>query len=193
MIPLHVQSFCSSPTANRGSFKTVISLMIMMKFKIGMVDISQAFLQSSEMEPTKRLLLIPPDSVTLPWTGKMTTVDKNNKDYAFLMRKPLYGIRDAPTRWFLKLSERFRSYNFRQIRTDCCLYHYFNDERELSLICLVHVDDILAGGTEQGWKVFREAVDTFKHGEYELLEETKKLTFLGIAIHLLDDGGVSLD
>ena len=58
---------------------------------------------------------------------------------------------------------------------------------------MVHVNDILMGGDSEGWDRFKEVINTFRHGEYELLREKKEIIFLGIRLRLLPDQGISLD
>ena len=57
----------SAPTPCRSAIKTFIFIDRTCNFRIGQVDISQAFLQSDLMHGRDQILVEPPDCIILPW------------------------------------------------------------------------------------------------------------------------------
>ena len=119
--------FASAPTASRDFLRWVVILGVGSKdFKIGMADVSQAFLRSSYLRKTERVIaMVPPyvkfstgsnDDVT--WKGFVSVnhsaevfeggnrkkchkgTIEDGKTYGIKLFRPLYGSRDAPLRWF---------------------------------------------------------------------------------------------
>ena len=119
--------FASAPTAPRDFSRWVVILGVNNKdFKIGMVDVSQAFLQSSYLRKTERAIATVPPYVKIStgsnagvtWKGFVAvnhsaemfegenhnrchkgTID-DGEVYGVKLLMPLYGSRDAPLRWF---------------------------------------------------------------------------------------------
>ena len=94
----------SAPTSARMSSKAVIFLASVMRWKIGAVDISQAFLQADLIIPSQRVVGIAPWFIPTPWRGR---VDLSRDKYAkptwgWLTMRPLYGTNCAPLRRFQK-------------------------------------------------------------------------------------------
>ena len=69
-----------------------------MKWKMGIIDVSQALLQASLMEPSQRIVVLEPWFIPLPWPGSVDmSLDKGRiAQYGFLTLRPLYGTKYAP-------------------------------------------------------------------------------------------------
>ena len=64
--------------------------------------------------------------IHLPWSGELPPMNRDcitiSLNRGFLLLRPLYGGRDAPTKWFLSLSKRLRGHGFAQMKTDVCIF-----------------------------------------------------------------------
>ena len=185
-VPLQTTAFVSSPTAHRCAVKLICALASQLSWVIHAIDVSQAFLQSSNLNPKDRVVVIPPNMIHLPWNGKLppmhTDIGQRQNNRGFLLLRPLYGGRDAPMRWFLALSKRLREHGFTQLKTDVCMYTKRDSHGELSGLLVAHVDDLLFCGTAQFRKDAIHAIQTFRTGEVETLTETTPIIFTGLLI-----------
>ena len=95
-VPLNTTAFISSPTVHRSGVKLICALAAQLHWVIHAIDISQAFLQSSNLNPKDRVIVLPPNMIQLPWKGKLPpcNVDVNQlprHTRGFLLIRPLYG------------------------------------------------------------------------------------------------------
>ena len=112
MVPLAVQQFLSAPTAARRMIRVILSVAANLYLKVGDVDVSHAFLQADVAHPEERMVAILPKWLPIPWAGKILT-DQQTGSYppvtkGLLTASPLYGGRDAPIRWFIRISTSLR-------------------------------------------------------------------------------------
>ena len=195
-VPITKTDFASSPTANRCGIKLICIIASQTKWTIRALDISQAFLQAGNLHPAERVILIPPPTIRLPWQKSLYAPDTDLKavarpNHGFLLLRPLYGSRDAPMRWFLKLSDVHLSAGFRQLQSDVCFFTWRNHGL-LEGILRAHVDDLLFTGSEE----FRRKVITvwkkFRTGEMGALAVQSPLVFTGMQLELVETGTVVL-
>ena len=118
-VPLQTTAFVSSPTVHRCAVKLICAIASQLEWAIHAVDISQAFLQSSNLNPKDRVIVIPPNMIHLPWSGRLHPMNHDisrvTHNRGFLLLRPLYGGRDAPMRWFIALPKRLREHGFAQM------------------------------------------------------------------------------
>ena len=189
MMPVRDQ--LSAPTPCRSAVKTFIFIARACNFRIGQVDISQAFLQADLMHERDQILVEPPDCISLPW--KQTVLSKNPKPkpsspFVFLVRRPLYGLRESPLRWFISISESLRKNGFRQNRGDICLYTRL-EGGALKSIVLLYVDDLLVGfGSDAELKRFENVIQEYRTSDMEFLSPSTPLVFIGIDVRMTSDG-----
>ena len=91
---------------------------------------------------------------------------------------PFMGGRDAPLRWFLKVSTSFRKTGWRQLRTDVCVFTKHSQAGRLVGIIVIHVDDIMCAALPKIWLEFKEVMKEYKTGEIEMITLAKPITFL---------------
>ena len=99
------------------------------------VDFKQAFLQSDDIE--RDVYVQPPKE----WKGSSQQVWK--------LKKPLYGLKDAPRLWHKTLAKHLKELEFQRFGGDSCIWYH-----PTGGIFMVHVDDAVMAGT----KAFKEAV-----------------------------------
>ena len=185
-VPLQAAAFVSSPTARRCAVNLVCAIASQLSWMIRAVDVSQAFLQSSNLSPNDRVVVIPPNMIHLPRAGKLppthTDLGQRTHNRGFLLLRPLYGGRDAPMRWFLALSMRLRDHGFTQLKSDVCMYTECDSHGELNGLLVGHVDDLLFRGAAQFRKDAIHAIQTSRAGEVETLTESTHIVFAGMLI-----------
>nr|CCA23041.1 pol polyprotein putative [Albugo laibachii Nc14] len=106
---------------------------------------------------------------------------------ALLMKKSLYGLKQAGRLWSKLLQSRLCEARFTQCTTDMCLY--FKKEKDELTILGAYVDDLLVTGT------FRDAVDKFfkEMSALEIKDLVVVNKFLGLRISLNEEVGYVLD
>ena len=67
--PLRAAAFASPTTARRCAVKLIHAIASQLQWAIRAVDISQAFLLSSNLRPNDRVDAIPPTTIRQPWAG----------------------------------------------------------------------------------------------------------------------------
>ena len=149
----------SSPTSTRMSSKAVIFLASVMRWKIGVADISQAFPQADLIIPSQRVVVIAPWFIPTPWHGRVgLSRDKYTKPtWGWLTMRPLYGTKCAPLWWFRKLSSCFLQNQWSDCTLDPCVYRWGNGNATEGLAVL-HVDDILVTGADAGFTAFEKVI-----------------------------------
>ena len=218
-------AFTSAPTACLGSVATLITLNVIFGLSLHMVDISQAFLQADELVDGDKMITTVPPYVLLPDAGKLDKCPVsgmpivNEKDLTVLdfetyqqipmekkrasfrrcliTHRPLYGGRDAPLRWFLRLAAALRKGGWRNTRCDVCTFtrHSRNLQGEvdaLTSMIIVHVDDLLITTNAADLKRLKLVLSQFKTGPIFALDEEKKLEYLGLEIQLGKSGQIGL-
>ena len=186
--PLETTAFVSPPTAHRCSVELICATSSQLQWAPRAIDISQEFLQSSNLHPDDRVIAIPPPMIHLRWDGKLTPMNHDvstvTHNRGFLLLIPLYGGRDAPMRWFLALSKRLRGHGFTQMQTDVCIFSKKDAKGESAGSLIAHVDDLMFCGTPQFQKESIHAIQTFRTGEVETLTIDAPIIFTGLAIEL---------
>ena len=151
-------------------------------FIVATLDVSQAFLQSEDVSVEDRIYIEPPNYLACPWNGRV--LEEPAKDSRasrlLLMKKPLYGLRESPLRWFLQLSRCLRGKGYRQCRIDVCVYtHHANDLLDSVLMC--RVGDIVGRFRQDiDKRRFLDAMAEFKTGDAEELTINHPGTLLGL-------------
>ena len=195
-VPITQTAFVSSPTANRCGVKLICIISSQTKWVVHALDISQAFLQAGNLHPKERIILIPPPMVPLPWKRTLYHPETDLKkvrtsNHGFLLLRPLYGSRDAPMRWFLKLSQILRSAGLRQLQTDVCFFTYHH-QQVLDGILLAHVDDLLFTGSPAFHQRVLGALKGLRTGDLETLSESTPVIFTGLQVEINQQGTVIL-
>ena len=185
--PLTVTSFTSSPKAHRCGIKLLCTMATGLQWHVRALDISQAFPQSENLREEDRLVVLPPQMVALPWTGKLAQPTTSVKAlpptrHGFLLLRPLYGGRDAPMRWWITMSKRLRPHGFRQTKCDVCMFAKRNAQSQLIAFLVCHVDDVLFTGTDDGLRETEEALRIFRAGETERLTTQQPIISTGVLL-----------
>ena len=189
LVPLPDVAFVSSPTAHRVCIRLLITLSTIFRWQLKTLDISQAVLQSSNLNDSDRLVIIPPPRITLPWKSEPPPEHIGLKllrrsRLGFLLVRPLYGGRDAPMRWFITFSTILREAGYRQLKTDVCLFTRTLKEGKIDGVFAAHVDDILFTGSPSFLRGAERIITAFRAGDAETLQPGKPVISLGLKLEI---------
>ena len=136
----------TAPTLTRLSRHTLLSLAANLGWGAATGDISTAFLQGKEHSTARTLWIrLPADARKMLGITEPSVVMK--------LRKPMYGLVDAPRAWYCEATERLERLGFVRHPLDQCLFLLYDWETLDSLgrpqlVCALglYVDDLLAIG-----------------------------------------------
>ena len=121
-----------SLTAAKESFKLLMALLANFHFKLALVDIRAAFLQSKVLD---RDIFVEPPS------------DIKKQGIIWKLRKPLYGLDDASRKFWLWVRDVFMNkLHLKTIEGDEVFY-YRNVDGDFHGAVLSHIDDFELKGT----------------------------------------------
>jgi hypothetical protein len=124
----------SSPTCGRGMYRLAVQLCANRGWVPSCIDITTAFLQG---EPLNRdVYLQPPRGYA-------------EDNVVWKLLKGVYGLSDAPRKWYLKVARTFRELKSQMVPFDQAFFYWLDDNGVLIGIITVHVDDFYWGGTEE--------------------------------------------
>ena len=145
MAPIRDQ--VSSPTPFRSALKTFLFSAAAWNFRIGQIDVSQAFIQADIMSGHDQVLVDAPDCIALPWAQEVKsqiTRPVPFSKWVFLAKRPLYGLRESPLRRPTHISSCLRRHGYMKMRGDVCIFTRIGNT-VLRAIALLYVDYFLSG------------------------------------------------
>lgn len=148
-----------APVAALSLVRLLISFAVRFSFKLYQLDVATAFLHGDLDE---RILMEPPEGLDAP------------ANHVCLLRKNLYGLRQAPRQWNSKFNDFLVQLGLRKSTFDECFY--FNELKTLFLV--IYVDDIIVACKTRG--LFESLVNKLSR----MIKITSKQAsvFLGIQI-----------
>lgn len=157
-----------APTVSNSSLRIMYTMTASHGWKIQTLDITSAFLQSSEM--TREVYLKPP-------------ADIRKKGILWKLLKPIYGLGDSPRRWYSTLKEHLLQHGCKISKLDKCIFRYY-ERGKLQGLITTHVDDLLYGGTTKFLKsVIGSVTTTFKISRMD----SGIFTYLGWSVNQEED------
>ena len=163
-----------SPTLHKFSLRIILIIAANKRWSISTTDVRSAFLQGNKLE---RIVFVKP-----PKEAKLEKV-------LWLLKKALYGLRDASKMWYNKVEQILKGLGFKVCKYDSGLFYYQDNEGNLQGILGLHVDDFLHSGSE----LFNEQIlplilNAFKIGK----SETQNFMYTGFQLSQ-DSQGITLD
>lgn len=142
-----------APVARLNSIRVIIALVAEHNMEIRQLDVTSAFLNGELeeqifMEAPKFIDQALEKLITSKKKGKIVDQAKEmltqlkNGDKVCLLKKALYGLRQASRQWHVKFSHELKHLGFQQSTADPCIY--YKGKGEDLLLIAVYVDDILA-------------------------------------------------
>lgn len=128
-----------SPTVKFATVRTLFAFAAHHNTTVRQLDVTAAYL-IPELPPNERLLMRPPPG--------LKELEPDNKDWAWELRKCLYGLKQSGRMWNINLHNYLIKLGFIRTHADNCLYYKRGKDGVLTLLA-VYVDDILLTGTSQ--------------------------------------------
>ena len=118
-----------APTAQRASFRVLLGLRSALNLQFEHMDASSAFLQGDLEEV---IYIEPP--------AGYERVDSSGRPLVWRLLRPLYGLKQSPRQWNVKLHKTLKDLGFVRLGSDSCLYLLVRGDSVVFL--LLHVDDL---------------------------------------------------
>lgn len=147
-----------APVARLGSIRLLVSLAARLGMKMQQYDVACAYLNGEleeviHMEPPKQLQQIlaliveteENEDIAKEADQMLKELQRGNK--VCLLRKALYGLRQAGKNWHRKLDATLKAIGAKPTSADACLY-YVDDGGDPTLIA-IYVDDIIVASKRQ--------------------------------------------
>jgi hypothetical protein len=180
-------------TASRWGQKLVVSVAAQHSWELFTWDVSTAFLQGVTFEELAQLTGEPLRQVAI-------TVPKGSEKYfrsipslknidfskeVLGMSKAVYGLKDAPRAWRIKLDKTLRELGGKPLSSDGALYVWHNSSGQLQLILSTHVDDKKGAGTDECRNRVKQGLEK---AFGTLKEQTKNFEHCGILHEQTSEG-----
>jgi hypothetical protein len=162
-----------APVARLDSVRALIAVAAHMGWQVHHIDVKLAFLNGDLKE-----------EVYVEQPPGFTSTDEKAK--VFRLCKALYGLRQAPRAWNVKLDATLKQLSFESSLSEHALY--MHGKGQTRIILGVYVDDLIITGAdaEEIAKFKREMMDKFCMSDLGLLH-----FYLGIEVHQ-DGSGIML-
>jgi len=165
---------CDSPTVDRTTVKLLLAVAASMEWSLRSVDISAAFLQGREIDRT--IFVQPPPEVAQP-------------GIVWQLKKGLYGLKEAARLWYDELSAELERSGGRKLTGDPACFLFHTNDTFLGFV-IVHVDDIIIGGTEDlKTRVMEVVIRRFRVSK----DQSDKFVYTGMAIRIDSIGRICLN
>lgn len=170
----------TSPTVRSEIVMLVLNVAVSHNLDIDIFDVRAAFLEA-ELKRTNVLAHIDKDLADLLIERMPSLATGRLPDGSLIVRlkKALYGLKDAPRRWYETLKSFLLSIGFKVARHDQCLFMR-RTPRGIHYV-VTHVDDILSVGPRESMDMLRNAL---KKRFREVTENINPFEFhyLGMAV-----------
>ena len=141
-------------TASRWGQRFVVSTCVNHEFVLLVWDVSTAFLQGMDFdqlsattgEEVRQVCFTPPKGAEKYFRELDNAQHYDPARHVLQMLKPVYGLKDAPRAWRLRLDAELRRLGGRPMLADAAIYVWFSGGIKLSAIISTHVDDLKGGG-----------------------------------------------
>ena len=137
-----------APTADKTSIRVFLTIVGMLGWQSGSLDVKSAFLQSHRLD--RSVYMLPPKDIR-----------KNGM--VWKITKPIYGLRDSVQNWYNTLKHDLISVGCEQSILDPTVFRFY-EGNSLKGLFLCHVDDFLfsIGDTEFTDKVINRLKDRYE-------------------------------
>ena len=147
-----VTSYAS--TASRWSQRLVVRIAVQHGWQLWVSDISTAFLRGMTFQELSELTqseirdvaFTPPKGWEKYFTELPGMSQYNFSTEALKLLKAVYGLRDAPRAWRIRLDRELRKLGGQALPTDKSLYCFYDAHKRLEAIISAHVDDLKGTG-----------------------------------------------
>ena len=127
----------TSPTLSRSGRQAFLCFCARHHYKVQKGDVSSAFLQGDDLQDD--MWVIPTDEICAELGIMPGSKTK--------LQKAAYGLVEAPLWWYKSVSSFLSSIGYTRMRTEPCIWVYFDETGKPRSIISGHVDDFLFGGS----------------------------------------------
>ena len=192
-----VQSFAS--TASRWGQRIIVSLSVLFGWNLWIADVSTAFLRGMDFSELSQLTnteerdvaFLPPRGSERFFTELEGMHDLNFQTEVLRLLKAVYGLRDAPRAWRIRLDLELVKLGGKSLYTDKSLYAFHDSTGKLEALLSTHVDDIKGCGTktrvEQILKGLEKAFGKLK---LQSIDENGSFEHCGLRHEKYPSGGI---
>ena len=167
-----------SPTINKITLKTILTVAASKGWSLQTSDITRAFLQTEDLQ--REIFVKPPHEANVP-EGKF-----------WRLKKCCYGLIDAGRSFFLKHGNELNKLGMETLKMDPACSLYFTDKskitsehRDLKGTIGTHVDDTIGLGSHELFEnVIDEMKQKFKYGSHN----SPPFKYTGLAVNVSNDG-----
>ena len=160
-----------APVVNMSTVRMVMTLAAKHGLCTKQVDYSNAFVQAKL------------DETVYVWLPSDIKLDGNDGRLALKLKKSLYGLRQAPLKWFEKLRGSLIERGFKQSAQDPCLF------LSAKVVAMVWVDDVLFFARDE---VDIDSIIVSLKKDFELKVEGDVSSFLGMEVIKNSEGSFEL-
>ena len=118
----------------------------------------------------------------------MGAYDRNVHE--LLMTKPVYGMKDAPRAWRIRLHQALTSLHYMPLKTDKALYYLYTKEQGITALISAHVDDLKITGIPQ---VIEKTIKDLTGMFGDLKIQRGDFEHCGILHHQHEDMSITMD
>ena len=162
-----------SPTGSREGLRLTLSILASNGWELNSLDIKSAFLQGKEIDRTVFIKPPPEAKTTKLWQ----------------LKKCVYGLADAPRKWYIKLKEELEKSGANQSKYDDGLFFVRQNNRLIGILSC-HVDDILWGGTPAFERtIIGHICKIFMISK----NDSQAFEHLGVHLEQASDGSITVD
>lgn len=150
----------ASPTLSRVGRQAFLLFCARMHFRIQKGDVSAAFLQGDHLE--EDMWVIPTKEICHALGVPEGTITK--------LQRAAYGLVEAPLWWYKSVSKFLESLGYVRLKSEPCVWVYFDKSGKPRSIISGHVDDFLFGGSphdEVHLKLMAAIQAKFAWGQWE--------------------------
>ena len=185
-------------TASRWSQRFVVSICTTFSWTITVWDVSTAFLQGMSFDQLStttgtelRQVAFTPPRGAEKYFKELTGCGHYDPTVMVLrMLKPVYGLKDAPRAWRLRLDAELRRLQGHPMLSDSSVYLWFRNGTTLSAIISTHVDDLKGGGDKDTMMMIKEGI---ARAFGKLAEKVGTFIHCGVAHEQMPNGDIFLD
>ncbi|CAA0817206.1 cysteine-rich RLK (RECEPTOR-like protein kinase) 8 [Striga hermonthica] len=158
-----------SPVAKLVSVRLLIALATQRKWELHHIDINNAFLHGFLEE---EVYMVPPKGYTKAAKGEVC-----------LLKRSLYGLKQASRQWNIEFSDKLLGYGFIQSKHDHCMFIKHTGSTTLAL--LIYVDDVLTAGNSLA---AIQSLKEYLHNLFTIKDLGPAKYFLGLEIYNTGQG-----
>jgi hypothetical protein len=153
-------------TATRWGQRLICSAAVQQNWELFTWDISTAFLQGISFEelaqitgtPVRQVAMRPPKG-TEQFFKEMPGLNVSFDTHVLLMLKAVYGLKDAPRAWRIRLDRALQELGGRPLHSDTALYVWHDNDGKMLLLLSTHVDDKKGAGEQPTKKLVKQGLE----------------------------------